>query len=66
MAVNFQKRAGDDLFRPWLAYKLKKTVCFEFLDFSNVSLRKQACENELLLNRRLAPDVYLDIACLPR
>ena len=45
------------------AYKLKKPVKFEFIDFSTVALRHQACENELRLNRRLAPTVY--IAVLP-
>jgi uncharacterized protein len=43
------------------AYKLKKPVKFEFLDFSTPALRQWACEEELRLNRRLAPDVYLSI-----
>jgi aminoglycoside phosphotransferase family enzyme/predicted kinase len=43
------------------AYKLKKPVRFEFLDFSSVELRHQACLNEVRLNRRLAPDIYLDV-----
>jgi aminoglycoside phosphotransferase family enzyme len=42
-------------------YKLKKPVRFEFLDFSDCERRRQACVNELRLNRRLAPDVYLDV-----
>lgn len=42
-------------------YKLKKPVEFEFLNFSSVDARKQACQDELRLNRRLAPDVYLDV-----
>jgi aminoglycoside phosphotransferase family enzyme/predicted kinase len=41
------------------AFKLKKPVKFDFLDFSSVELRRVACETELRLNRRLAPDVYL-------
>jgi aminoglycoside phosphotransferase family enzyme len=45
------------------AYKLKKPVQFEFLDFSTPELRHRACQEELRLNRRFAPDVY--IAVLP-
>jgi aminoglycoside phosphotransferase family enzyme/predicted kinase len=43
------------------AYKLKKPVRFEFVDFSTVELRHGACQAELRLNRRLAPDVYIDV-----
>jgi hypothetical protein len=43
------------------AYKLKKPVRFGFLDFSTDELRRQACENEVKLNRRLAPGVYLGV-----
>jgi aminoglycoside phosphotransferase family enzyme/predicted kinase len=43
------------------AYKLKKPVCFEFLDFSTPDLRHQACLEEVRLNRRLAADVYLAV-----
>ncbi len=43
------------------AYKLKKPVRFEFLDFSTPELRQRACQEELRLNRRLAPDVYLNV-----
>ncbi|MDA3644281.1 AAA family ATPase [Saccharopolyspora indica] len=44
------------------AYKVKKPVDFGFLDFSTVAAREWACRRELELNRRLAPDVYLDVA----
>ena len=43
------------------AYKLKKPVRFDFLDFSTAQLRREACENEVQLNRRLAPGVYLGV-----
>jgi aminoglycoside phosphotransferase family enzyme/predicted kinase len=43
------------------AYKLKKPVCFEFVDFSTPELRHQACLEEIRLNRRLAADVYLAV-----
>lgn len=44
------------------AYKHKKPVTFGFLDFSTPELRRVACHNEVVLNRRLAPDVYLGVA----
>ena len=43
------------------AWKLKKPVRFGFLDYSSVALRRHACEEELRLNRRLAPWLYLDV-----
>lgn len=46
------------------AYKLKKPVRHAFLDFSTLDARKAHCEEELRLNRRLAPDVYLDVVAL--
>jgi len=44
------------------AYKLKKPVDYGFLDFSTLALRKHYCEEELRLNRRFAPQIYLDLA----
>ena len=41
-------------------YKLKKPVRYDFLDFSTPAAREQACREEVRLNRRLAPDTYLD------
>jgi len=43
------------------AYKLKKPVRYDFLDFSTSEKRRLACEDELRLNRRLADDVYLEV-----
>lgn len=40
------------------AYKLKKPVRFEFLDYSTAERRRAACEAEVRLNRRMAPQVY--------
>jgi len=45
-------------------YKWKKAVNFGFLDFSSLAKRKYYCEQELLLNRRLCPEVYLDVVSL--
>src|SRR5690606_34526086 len=40
------------------AYKLKKPLTLPFLDFSTLERRRHFCEEELRLNRRLAPDLY--------
>jgi aminoglycoside phosphotransferase family enzyme/predicted kinase len=47
-----------------LAYKIKKPVDLGFLDFTSLESRHRACLRELNLNRRLSPDVYLDVATL--
>ena len=44
-----------------LAYKLKKPVRLPFVDFSTLALRKHFCEEELRLNRALAPSLYLGV-----
>ena len=46
------------------AYKLKKPVRYEFLDFSTLEARRYYCEEEVRLNRRLAAGVYLGIVPL--
>ena len=43
------------------AYKIKKAVRLGFLDFSTLAARKHFCEEELRLNRRHAPALYLDV-----
>ncbi len=43
------------------AYKAKKPVITDFLDFSTVDRRERACAREVLLNSRLAPDSYLGV-----
>lgn len=43
------------------AYKLKKPVNLGFVDFSTLAKRQFYCQEELRLNRRLAPQLYLDI-----
>ncbi len=48
------------------AYKLKKPVRYEYLDFSTPARRRRNCEEEVRLNRRLAPDVYLGVVALTR
>jgi aminoglycoside phosphotransferase family enzyme len=45
-------------------FKLKKPAHFPYLNFSTLPRRETACRGELALNRRLAPDVYLDLVPL--
>jgi aminoglycoside phosphotransferase family enzyme len=45
-------------------YKLKKPVRYEALDFRTLAARRYFCEEELRLNLRLAPDVYLGLVPL--
>jgi len=47
-----------------LVFKMKKPVHYEFLDFTTLSAREFTCREELRLNRRLAPDIYLDVVPL--
>ena len=46
------------------AYKIKKPVDLGFLDFSTLARRRHFCEEELRLNRRLAPRLYLDAVAI--
>ena len=43
------------------AYKIKKPLNLGFLDFSSLDKRLHACREEIRLNRRLAPGIYLDV-----
>lgn len=42
-------------------YKIKKSVNLGFLDFSSLEKRRQCCEKEIALNRRLTRGIYLDV-----
>jgi aminoglycoside phosphotransferase family enzyme/predicted kinase len=53
--ISFIFIAGD------LVYKVKKSVNYGFLDFTSLEKRRHFCREELRLNRRLAPEVYLDV-----
>ena len=44
------------------AYKIKKPVDFGFVDFSTLDKRRYFCREELRLNRRFAPELYLSVA----
>ena len=46
------------------AYKIKKPVALGFLDFSSLELRRRCCDEEVRLNRRLAPELYLGVVAI--
>lgn len=48
------------------AYKLKRAVRFDYLDYSTLDRRRRMCEEEVRLNRRTAPDVYLGVVPVTR
>ena len=56
-----ETHTGAVLFKGDRAYKFKKPVNFAFDDLSTVSARRRACTQEVMLNRRLAPDVYIGV-----
>jgi len=51
--ISYVILAGD------YVYKFKKPVDFGFLDFTTLEQRKYFCEQEVILNRSLCPDIYL-------
>lgn len=46
------------------ALKIKKPVKLPFLDFSSADARHRYCEEEIRLNRRLAPEIYIDVVSI--
>ncbi|MFH1216064.1 MAG: hypothetical protein V1706_06155 [Pseudomonadota bacterium] len=53
--ISFVLLAGD------FVYKIKKPVNFGFLDFTTLEKREYFCWRELELNKRLCPEIYLDV-----
>jgi len=58
--ISYVLLAGDQV------YKIKKPVDFGFLDFTTLAKRCQFCEQELVLNQRLCPQIYLDVVAITR
>jgi aminoglycoside phosphotransferase family enzyme/predicted kinase len=48
------------------AFKLKKPVVLEFVDYGSAARRHELCREEVRLNRRLAPDIYLGVRGVAR
>jgi aminoglycoside phosphotransferase family enzyme/predicted kinase len=48
------------------AYKLKRAVRYDYLDFSTLERRRQCCEAELRINRRAAPSLYRRVVPVTR
>jgi len=47
-----------------LAYKIKKPVCYTFVDLRSPERRAFFCAEELRLNRRFSPELYLDVCTI--
>jgi len=56
--ISYLLIAGSDV------YKIKKPVNFGFLDFTTLEKRRHFCEEELRLNRRFAPHIYLNVVAI--
>ena len=48
------------------AYKIKKPVAFSYVDFSTPEKRAAAAHNEIAINRRTAPQIYLGVRRVSR
>jgi aminoglycoside phosphotransferase family enzyme/predicted kinase len=48
------------------AYKIKKPVRYDFLDYTSLAIRRRMCEREVALNRRLGPGIYLGVRSIVR
>lgn len=59
--MHLETHISDVFFANDLVYKIKKPVRFSFLDFSTLARRRHFLQEELRLNRRLAPSVYLGV-----
>jgi aminoglycoside phosphotransferase family enzyme/predicted kinase len=53
--ISYVFLAGD------FVYKVKKPVDLGFLDFTTLDKRRHFCQEEVRLNRRLCPGIYLDV-----
>lgn len=49
------------LLGPELAWKIKKPLRLPFVDYAGLQARRHFCEEEVRLNRRLAPSLYLGV-----
>ena len=54
------------IFTDQWVYKIKKPLNLGFLDFSELDERRRFCHEEVRLNRRLSPDVYVGVVVLRR
>lgn len=48
------------------AYKIKRAVCFPFMDFSTLARREEACRAEIDINQPNAPEIYIDVVAITR
>jgi len=62
--LHLQTHISHILLAGGFAYKLKKPLDLGFLDFSTLARRRHCCEEEIRLNCRLAPTIYLDVVAV--
>jgi aminoglycoside phosphotransferase family enzyme/predicted kinase len=48
------------------ALKIKRAVCFPYLDYSTLEKRKAACDEEIKINRQFAPQIYRRVVPITR
>jgi uncharacterized protein len=61
-----QTHASSVLLTGTYVYKLKKSVDFGFLDFSSLAKRQHFLNEELRMNRDIAPDIYLEVIAIAK
>jgi len=61
-AAVIETHSGAVYFAGDRVYKLKKPLRFPFVDYRTLAQRRAACRQEVELNRRVAPDIYLGVA----
>lgn len=64
--VHLQTHISHVFVAPPYAYKLKRAIRLPFLDFSDRASRERFCREELLVNRRICPALYLGIDLVTR
>ncbi len=61
---HIQTHISDLIITPNVAYKVKKSIKLDFLDFTTLEQRKHYCEEEIRLNKPRAPKVYIDVIAI--
>jgi uncharacterized protein len=65
-AKRIDTHASIVFLEPGRVLKIKRAVRLPFLDFSTLDQRKRACEEEIAVNRRLAPEIYRRVVPITR
>ncbi|MFT4120402.1 AAA family ATPase [Bradyrhizobium sp.] len=65
-AIRIDTHAASVFLEGSRALKIKRAVRFPFLDYSTLARRKAACEEEIRINRPLAPQIYHRVVAITR